>query len=67
MAHTCCTPGALVLHWPALGDTTKKARVDARAAVNAQLHNVAVAAAIVRPAAMSALSLNDAAPFKSTT
>ena len=42
-------------------------RVDARAAVNAQLHNVAVAVEIVRPAAMSAPSLIAAAPLKFTT
>ena len=44
-----------------------RARVDARGAVNAQLHNVAVAAEILRPAAMSAPSLTAAAPLKFTT
>ena len=44
-----------------------RARVDACAAVNAKLHNVAVAAKMVRPAAMSAPSLTAAAPLKFTT
>ena len=44
-----------------------RARVDARAAVNAQLHNVAVAAAKVCPAAMSAPSLTAEAPLKFAT
>ena len=44
-----------------------RARVDARAAVNAKFHNVAVAWETVRPAATSAPSLTAAAPLKFTT
>ena len=40
---------------------------DERAAVNAQLHNAAVAAAKVRPQAISAPSLTAAATLKFTT
>ena len=61
------TPSALVLHWQKHGDNIKHVCVDARAAVNAQLHNDVVAVEIVRPAVMFLSSLTAASPLKFTT
>ena len=65
--HDLVTPGALVLHWPTLGDTTKNARVDARAAATAHLNNVAVAGGIVRRSTHFLSSLPAASPLEFTT